>query len=76
MQSLNRQAAVARDDDFERDFPFANEIEVIGFFPFAKVASARSLGRCWPAILPDPPKVSRVRMGRPSTRSAHRVPPG
>jgi len=30
MQSLNRQAAVARNEDFERDFPFANQIDVIG----------------------------------------------
>ena len=35
-QSLNRQAAVTRSNDFERDFPFADEIEGIGLSAFLK----------------------------------------
>ena len=35
-QSLNRQAAVTRSNDFERDFSVADEIEDIGFSAFLK----------------------------------------
>src|SRR5271165_6007111 len=35
-QSLNRQAAVTRSNDFERNFSFADEIEGVGFFAFLK----------------------------------------
>jgi hypothetical protein len=35
-QSLDRQAAVTRSNDFERDFSFADEIEDTGFSAFSK----------------------------------------